>query len=308
VALPLCYIEASRVVDLCIAIVKVQRDFGNRADRKVARMKYLINDWGIDRFRSKVEEYFGDTLEPPKPIPVWGFNDGMGWHEQGDGNWFYGLNVENGRIKDTETMQLKAALREICTTMRPPIRLTPHQSIIFCDIAPQDRARLEEILRRHHVPLTEDYTTVRRWAMACPALPTCGLAVTESERVMPTIVDQLEVELKKLGLENEVFTTRMTGCPNGCARPYNSDIGLVGKTKDKYTIFLGGRVFGDRLNFIYKDLVPTAEVVPTLAPVLSYFKEARQDSESFGDFCHRIGKDGLAARCDAPHQSNGHPA
>jgi sulfite reductase (ferredoxin) len=306
VALPLCYIEASRVVDLCIAIVKVQRDFGNRADRKVARMKYLINDWGIDRFRSKVKEYFGDALELPKPIPVWGFNDGMGWHEQGDGNWFYGLNVENGRIKDTETMQLKTALREICSTMRPPIRLTPHQSIIFCDISPDDRGRLEEILRRHHVPLTEDYTTVRRWAMACPALPTCGLAVTESERVMPTIVDELEVELKKLGLENEVFTTRMTGCPNGCARPYNSDIGLVGKTKDKYTIFLGGRVFGDRLNFIYKDLVPTAEVVPTIAPVLSYFKEARQDGESFGDFCHRIGKDGLAARCDVRHQSNGH--
>ena len=121
----------------------------------------------------------------------------MGWHEQGDGRWFYGLNVENGRIKDTETMRLKTALREICTTLRPPLRLTPHQSIIFCDIAPDDRGRLEEILRRHGVPLTEDYTTVRRWSMACPALPTCGLAVTESERVLPAIIDQLEVELRK---------------------------------------------------------------------------------------------------------------
>ncbi len=201
----------------------------------------------------------------------------MGWHEQGDGRWFYGLNVENGRIKDTDTMQLKTALREICTTFRPPLRLTPHQSIIFCDIAPEDRGALEEILRRHSVPLTEDYTAVRRWSMACPALPTCGLAVAESERVMPSIIDQLEVELEKLGLENEVFTTRMTGCPNGCARPYNSDIGLVGKTKDKYTVFLGGRVLGDRLNFIYKDLVPTDEVVPTLVPVLRYFKESRQN-------------------------------
>jgi sulfite reductase (ferredoxin) len=228
----------------------------------------------------------------------------MGWHEQGDGLWFYGLNVENGRIKDTDTMRLKTALREICSTMRPPLRLTPHQSILFCDIAPEDRSRLEEILRRHGVPLSEDYTTVRRWAMACPALPTCGLAVAESERVMPSMIDQLEVELKKLGLENEVFTTRMTGCPNGCARPYNSDIGLVGKTKDKYTIFLGGRVLGDRLNFIYKDLIPTAEVVPTLVPVFAYFKEARQNGESFGDFCHRIGKDALLAHCDPPRNGD----
>jgi sulfite reductase (ferredoxin) len=179
--------------------------------------------------------------------------------------------------------------------------LTAHQSIIFCDIAPADRGLLEDILRRHGVPLTEDYTTVRRWSMACPALPTCGLAVTESERVLPDIITQLEAEVDRLGLENEVFTTRMTGCPNGCARPYNSDIGLVGKTKDKYTILLGGRVFGDRLNFIYKDLVPTDEIVATLAPVLRLFKETRENGESFGDFCHRIGKDQLLAACDAPN-------
>jgi sulfite reductase (ferredoxin) len=299
VALPMCYIDAARAVDLCIAIVKVQRDFGNRADRKVARMKYLITNWGLDRFRAKVEEYFGDALEPLRPVGVHGFNDGMGWHEQGDDRWFYGLNIENGRIKDDGTMRLKTALREICTTFRPPLRLTPHQSIIFCDIDAVDRDRLENILRRHGVPLSEDYTTVRRWSMACPALPTCGLAVSESERVLPSIIDELEIELKKLGLENEVFTTRMTGCPNGCARPYNSDIGLVGKTKDKYTIFLGGRVLGDRLNFIFKDLVQTAEVVPTLVSVFRYFKAARQNGESFGEFCHRVGKGELLVRCDA---------
>ncbi len=297
VALPMCYIDAKDAVDLCIAIVKVQRDFGNRADRKVARMKYLIRNWGLDRFRAKVEEYFGDSLASSRPIAVHGFNDGMGWHEQGDGRWFYGLNIENGRIKDTDTMQLKTALREICSTLRPPLRLTPHQSIIFCDIAPDERERLIEILRRHNVQLSENYTAVRRWSMACPALPTCGLAVTESERVMPSIVDQLEIELEKLGLQDEVFTTRMTGCPNGCARPYNSDIGLVGKTKDKYTIFLGGRLLGDRLNFIYKDLVPTDEVVTTLVPVLRYFNEARQNGETLGDFCHRVGKDVLLAQC-----------
>lgn len=299
VALPMCYIEAERAVELSIAIVKVQRDFGNRADRKVARMKYLIHDWGLERFRAKVEEYFGDALLPPRPVAVHGFNDGMGWHEQGDGQWFYGLNIENGRIKDTETVRLKTALREICTTLRPPLRLTPHQSIIFCDIAPANRSQLEQILRRHHVPLTEDISNVRRWAMACPALPTCGLAVTESERVLPSLIDQLEAEIRGLGLQDEVFTTRMTGCPNGCARPYNSDIGLVGKTKDKYTILLGGRVLGDRLNVVYKDLVPTDEVVPVLVSVLRYFKEARQVGESFGDFCHRIGVENLRIACES---------
>jgi sulfite reductase (ferredoxin) len=298
VAIPMCYIDAERVVDLSVAIVKVQRDFGNRADRKVARMKYLIHDWGLARFKEKVEEYFGDSLAPPRPVGIHGFNDGMGWHEQGDGLLFYGLNIENGRIKDTDSMRLKTALREICTTMRPPLRLTPHQSIIFCDIAPTDRERLEEILRRHGVPRSEDISSVRRWAMACPAMPTCGLAVAESERVLPSLVNQLEAELRQLGLENEVFTTRMTGCPNGCARPYNSDIGLVGKTKDKYTIFLGGRVLGDRLNFIYKDLVPTDRVVPTLVSVFCLFQEGRLDGETFGDFCHRVGKDELLMHCD----------
>jgi sulfite reductase (ferredoxin) len=206
--------------------------------------------------------------------------------------------VENGRIKDEDEFRLKTALREICTRLRPPLRLTPHQGIIFCDIAPDDRALLEQVLRSYGVPLTEEISTVRRWSIACPALPTCGLAVTESERVMPAMIDELEKALERLGLQDEVFTMRMTGCPNGCARPYNSDIGLVGKTLGKYTIFLGGRVLGDRLNFIYKDLVPEGEVVSTLLPVFEHFKEHRQDGETFGDFCHRHGREALWEACE----------
>jgi sulfite reductase (ferredoxin) len=297
VAQPLCYVPPTHVIDVAEAIIKVQRDFGNRADRKIARMKYLIHDWGIERFKQKVEEYYGAALAPPKPIVVTEINDGMGWHAQGDGKYFYGLNVENGRIKDEGAYRLKTALREICRTLAPPLRLTPHQSIIFCDLKDSNRPRLFEILKRNGVPLTEDISTVRRYAMACPALPTCGLAITESERILPTMIDQLEVEIEKLGLGGEVFTTRMTCCPNGCARPYNSDIGLVGKTKDKYTILLGGRRQGDRLNFIYQDLVPTNEVVPRITPVLRYFKESRDPGESFGDFCHRKGKDDLLVQC-----------
>jgi sulfite reductase (ferredoxin) len=299
IAQPMCYARNDQVIDVATAIIKVQRDFGNRSDRKVARMKYLIHNWGLERFKAKVEEYYGDTLPPPRPVTVQAMNDGMGWHEQGDGRWFYGLNIENGRIKDEGPLRLKTALREICGTLAPPLRLTPHQGILFCDIAAEDRGLLTDILRRHGVPLSEEISLVRRWSIACPALPTCGLAVAESERALPGIIDALELELEKLGLAGEVFTTRMTGCPNGCARPYNSDIGLVGKTKDKYTILLGGRVIGDRLNWIYKDLVPTSEIVPTLTRVFRYFKDARQNGESFGNFCQRVGKDALLSQCEA---------
>ncbi len=293
VAQPLGYIPEGETIDLAKAVIRVQRDFGNRADRKVARLKYLIHQWGLDRFRSKVEEYFGQSLEPPRSVSVTDFHDGMGWHAQGDGRWFYGLNIENGRIHDTESMRLKSALRKICTTLRPPLRLTPHQSILFCDLTEEEKGPLEEILRQHDVPRTEDISNARRWSIACPAMPTCGLAVTESERVLPGLLDRLEKELEKLSLMEEVFTTRMTGCPNGCARPYNSDIGLVGKAKGKYTIFLGGRRLGDRLNWIYQDLVPEEEVVPTLVPLFRYFKQAREEGETFGDFCQRVGKEAL---------------
>lgn len=298
IAHPLCYVTPQQAIDVCTAIVKVQRDFGNRADRKVARMKYLIHDWGLDRFKQKVEEYYGGSLPAPRSAPIHGFNDGMGWQAQGDGKFFYGLNVENGRIKDEGDYRLKSALREICTTLAPPLRLTPHQSIIFCDLKDTDRQVLFDVFRQHGVPLSEEISNTRRWSMACPALPTCGLAITESERVLPSMVDQLEQELARLDLDHEVFTMRMTGCPNGCARPYNCDIGLVGKTAGKYTIFLGGRVMGDRLNFIYKDLVPAEDVIPTLVPVFRYFKEARENDESFGDFCHRQGAENLLAHCD----------
>ena len=159
--------------------------------------------------------------------------------------------------------------------------------MIFADIDPVDRDRLEEILRHHGVPLSDEISSVRRWSMACPALPTCGLAVTESERVLPSIIDALEGELAELGLADEVFTTRMTGCPNGCARPYNADIALVGKSKDRYTIYVGGRVLGDRLNFVLADKVVTEQIVATLLPVLEAFKSHRENGESFGDFCWR---------------------
>ncbi|UUO07320.1 NADPH-dependent assimilatory sulfite reductase hemoprotein subunit [Blastopirellula sp. J2-11] len=291
----LTFVTPDQLIPAIEAVVKVQRDFGNREDRKVARMKYLIHNWGLEKFKAKVEEYYGSSLPEPHPADVHGFDDHKGWCAQGDGKWFYGLNVENGRIKDDETMQLKTAIRKICRQFNPGIRLTSHQDIIFSDINEADKEALIEILKSHQVPLTEDISNVRRWSMACVAWPTCGLSITESERALPGIIDGLEAELAKLGLAAEEFTVRMTGCPNGCARPYNSDVGLVGRAKEKYTVFLGGRLLGNRLSFLYKDMVPADDVTPELAKVFAFFKAAREEGESFGDFCHRQGKEAIEA-------------
>lgn len=280
------------------AVFKIQRDFGNREDRKVARLKYLVTNWGIPAFKAKVEEYYGGPLPDPHPTDVYGFDDHMGWHEQGDGRWFYGLNIENGRIKDTETMRLKTALREICHTYRPGIRNTAHQSMLFTDLREEDKAGLEAILRKHGVLLTEDISQVRRYSMACVAWPTCGLSITESERALPDMIDQIEVELARLGLSSERFTIRMTGCPNGCARPYNCDIGLVGRARGQYSVFVGGRLLGDRLNFLYKDYVPAEDVVATLTPIFVHYKLERQSGETLGDFCLRQGQEALLAFAD----------
>jgi sulfite reductase (ferredoxin) len=294
-AMRMAFVTPDQVVDVATEVIKVQRDFGNRADRKVARLKYLLADRGLDWFKSRVEDYYGHKLPGPHPDDVRGFDDHLGWHEQGDGRWYYGLNIENGRIHDLDGVHLKSALREICRTYQPGIRVTAHQSLLFTDLAAEQRSGVEEILRRHGVKLSHEISNARRWSMACVAWPTCGLSITEAERSLPGVIDKIEVELAKLGLSGERFTIRMTGCPNGCARPYNSDIGLVGKTAGKYTVLLGGRLWGDRLNFVYQDLVPEEEIVSTLLPVLIFFKRDRAPGETFGEFCHRHGPEKLLA-------------
>ncbi len=296
VARRLGFIRPDQLVPAAEAIIRVQRDFGNRSDRKRARMKYLIADWGLERFKAKVEEYFGRTIDEPHPADVHGFDDHIGWHDQGDGRWFYGLNVENGRVADREGLTLKSAFREVLRTYRPGLRITAHQSILFTDLDPNNRAGLEAILKRHGVKLDGEISNARRWSMACVALPTCPLAVTESERVMPGLIDRIEAELARLGLAGERFTIRMTGCPNGCARPYNADMGLVGRTLNKYTIYLGGRLLGDRLGFIYREIVPFDEIVAALVPVFACYQAERQPGETLGDFCHRLGPEALRAR------------
>ena len=292
------FVPPEDVIDIAVAIVKVQRDFGNRSDRKVARLKYTINNMGLEAFRAKVEEYFGKPLAPCHEADVHGFDDHIGWFEQGDGKFFYGLNVENGRIIDRDGFELKTALRKILTELKPGVRITAHQSLLFTDLEAGDRERIAEILHEYGVKTSEEISTLRRWSMACVALPTCGLAVAESERVLPGLIDQLEPEVAKLGLASEAFTLRMTGCPNACARPYNSDIGIVGRTAGKYTMFLGGRLLGDRLNEKYKDTVPFEELTREITAVLACFKTERDNGETLGDFCHRKGLDGVRSWAD----------
>jgi sulfite reductase (ferredoxin) len=290
------FIQPDEVIDVATAVVGVQRDFGRRDDRSLARLKYLINSWGIEKFKEKVEEYLVRPIAPPHATDVTGLDDHLGWHPQGDGRSYLGINIENGRVQDSGQVNSRQALRLLFERFGPQgmnARLTPMQSILLTDIEPDWQPEIDQILRANGVLTHTEISNALRYSMACPAVPTCGLAVTESERALPAVIDELEVELAKIGLAAERFSIHMTGCPNGCARPYNCDIGLVGKAALKYTVRVGGNLTGTRLNFVYKDLVPHDELVRTIMPLFLYFKAARQPDESFGDFCTRRGKDDL---------------
>lgn len=281
------FATTEQLVAVCEAIVKVQRDFGNRVDRKYARMKYLIHNWGLPAFKAKVEEYYGGSLPDPHPTDITDVDDHIGWHEQGDGRWFLGVNVENGRIKDEGSLRLKSALRVLLNRFGFDTRLTALQGFLLCDVEGSQRGEVDAILRDHGVASAEELTLARRYSISCPALPTCGLAVTESERVMPDLMTAFEAEMDRHGLAGERITLHMTGCPNGCARPYTPDIGVVGKARGKYTLYLGGNPTGTRMAFIHQDMVPQEQITAVLSPLLQRYAAGRQGSESFGDFCHR---------------------
>ncbi|MEZ6044373.1 MAG: NADPH-dependent assimilatory sulfite reductase hemoprotein subunit [Planctomycetaceae bacterium] len=297
--LPLAFASVEETIPLAEAVVKVQRDYGNREDRKIARMKYVIANWGIEKFREKVAEYYGKALTPAKDVVAHDVDDHIGWFEQGDGKWFLGINIENGRVKDEGDLKIKTAFRKIFEKYGMDARLTALQAVILCDIEEKDKADIEQILRDHGMKMADELSLIRRYSIACPALPTCGLAVTESERALPSVIDSLEEELEKAGLAGERVAVHMTGCPNGCARPYHPDIGLVGKAKGKYTLFLGGNAVGTRLAFLYKDMVPMEEIATLCSPLFSYYASERADKESFGDFCARKGQADLEAYAES---------
>jgi sulfite reductase (ferredoxin) len=291
---PIGYVDKADVYDLVKAIIATQRDYSDRYNRRHARMKYLLEDWGVGKFRTKVEEYLGKAIQPFKSLPEWKYEDYLGWHEQGDGKLFLGLSVENGRVKDDGNFQLKTALRKVIEQFQLPIRLTANHNILIYEIAPSQKAKIEAIFKEHHVITNPDkIDDLVRYSMACPAWPTCGLAVTESERVLPSINERIRAILKKVGLANQSLVIRMTGCPNGCARPYMAELGFVGSAPDTYQIWLGGTPNQTRLAQAYTDKLHIADLENFLEPLFVYFKQERQESESFGEFCHRLGFEAL---------------
>ncbi len=302
-AKPICHVVEEDVVRAAEAVVKLFRDHGNRADRKRARIKYLVHDWGVERFREVLTGYLGGRLQLPRPVEVTGLDLHLGAHPQGDGKWWYGISIENGRVKDDFSRKLRSGLRAIVERFRPELRLTPMQDVLLCGLTGSDLPLLESMLDQYGIPRPNTVSPSRRHSISCPAVPTCGLAISESERAMPAIMDELETALREMGLEGETISVRMTGCPNGCARPYQSDVGIVGRSGDKYVVYVGGRTVGDRLSFELRDLTPRNEIVRTLVPLLRRFKDERQGGEGFGDFCERIGP--AAARSTIGAQSAG---
>ncbi|OEU12781.1 sulfite reductase, ferredoxin dependent [Fragilariopsis cylindrus CCMP1102] len=271
------------------SILAAQRDHGNRDVRANARMKYLVHTLGIDNFKVLVESYFGKKIQPWREIQEWKYSDWMGWWEQGDGKLFYGLHVDNGRVHDVGDFRLKSAMRAIVDKYNLPMIMSPTQSIIFKDIKPEDKAGFETILSEHGIKKLEEIDPLARLAMACPALPLCGLAQTEAERIMPSYIERMRAVMNKVGVDDEEILIRMTGCPNGCARPYMAELAFVGDGPKSYQVWLGGSPVLTRTAWPFKARMNTNDLEITMEPILTMFRDQRQEFEAFGDFCHRVG-------------------
>ena len=291
------------------AVVRLQRDHGDRANRKHARLKYLVDDRGVPWIKGTLESYIGGPLEDPRPMPPFKVIDHLGWHAQGDGRWYLGVPVASGRIKDTDSVRLRTALREAISLHRATPILTPQQDILLADIAEADRRAIELLLRGYGVKLASDLSPVARWSLACPALPTCGLALSEAERIKDDLIGAIEAALARHGLGEERISVRITGCPNGCARPYAGDIGIVGRMPGHYALYVGGDFEGTRLSERLLDKVAYDDIAATLEPLFAFFARCRHRGEGFGDFCHRhppgLLRELIVASTDAVRRASG---
>ncbi len=293
---PLATVAPDRLGDLIEAVVRVQRDHGDRTDRKQARLKYLVDRWGLPAFRTAVEEQFGEPLPPAKLLAWDSHADHLGWHRQDDDRWYLGLPVPAGRIADQGDRRLRTALRTIADEHRTEIRFTPQQNVLLAGVPATDRRVIDEILIGHGVLQAAAIAPVVRNAMSCVALPTCGLALTDAERSFPEIMAGLDRTLGEVGLPGHPVDVRIVGCPNGCARPYSTEIGFVGRRKGAYDIHLGGAADGTRLNELFAELVPVGALSSTLRPLLADYATDRGAGETFGDWCHRQGIPSLQDR------------
>ncbi|GKV22281.1 hypothetical protein SLEP1_g32163 [Rubroshorea leprosula] len=283
---PLGYVPKEDILYAVKAIVVTQRDNGRRDDRKYSRMKYLINSWGIEKFRSVVEQYYGKKFEPFRELPEWEFKSYLGWHEQGDGGLYCGLHVDNGRIGG----KMKKTLREVIEKYNLNVCITPNQNLLLCDIRSAWKRPITTVLAQAGLLHPRYVDPLNITAMACPALPLCPLAITEAERGIPGLLKRVRAVFEKVGLKySESVVIRVTGCPNGCSRPYMAELGLVGDGPNSYQIWLGGRPNQTQLARSFMDKVKVQDLEKVLEPLFYYWKRKRQSKESFGDFTTRMG-------------------
>ncbi len=316
VADPIAFVAPDDLLNAVEAVVKLQRDHGDRSDRKHARLKYVVEEKGLAWTRSEFEKYFNATRpsQPAKdPVEINHFHvpDPMGWHEQGDGKWFLGLPVASGRVMDYhpdqrhpsgytangftrfENTQYQTGIRKLVEFLGVDMVITPDQKLIFCDLEASQKADIERILKEHRIPTREDLSNMEAHFHTCVSLPTCAKALAESERVQFQIMESIQAELAKHGLQDEHMAVRVTGCPNGCSRPYVGDIGIVGRMPGHYVLFIGGDLEGTRLNVKTYDKVPLDHIPAALSPLFARFAKERIGHERFGDYCHRVGVEKL---------------
>jgi sulfite reductase (ferredoxin) len=297
-ATPVAFIAPDDLLEAAGAVVRLHRDWGDRSNRRHARLKYVIAERGETWARERLSEYLGKTLSPCRPMPSFRVPDHLGWHEQGDGKLYLGIPIASGRIVDREGALLRSALRQTVQRFGCNPILMPSQDIILSEIDPKDRDAVLNLLQTNGVCLAEELRPAERWALACPALPSCGLAITEAERVRDELVAQIMARLEELGLDGKRLSIRITGCPNGCARPYTGDIGIVGRIPGFYSLYVGGDFEGTRLNRPVADRLALTEIADALDPLFALFAGARLGNEGFGDFCHRVGSDALRQAID----------
>lgn len=282
------FVTPDQLIEVSKGVLMIHRDFGDRTNRKHARLKYVLEEKGAVWFRAELETRLGYKLADAKPFQFTKQGDHFGWATAADGSKYLGLYVETGRIKDKDGYRLKSALKLIAEKYNAEFRLTPSQNVILANIDPTDEAAITHLLIEHGIPVENQTTAIRRASMACPSMPTCGLGLAESERYLPTLMTGIEGLLEEVGLKDEEIIIRMTGCPNGCARPYMAEIGFVGKGPGRYQLYLGGNESCTRLNRIYKDLVKEPEILNELRPLLTRYAQERIGGERFGDWVERV--------------------
>lgn len=288
-ATPIAYVKPEDLIPMSEAVVKLNRDYSDRTDRKHARLKYLVEEQGSVWVKSKLEGYLGRKLDDPRAMPAFKVENHLGWHSQGDGKWFLGIYISSGRIIDREGQTIRTGLREIIGSYKMPIVLTADQNIILCDIETGEKPAIEALLKKHGIKLKEELTPVFQHFIACVSLPTCGKALAEAERIKLPLVTEIEKVMEKRGILKERISIRIAGCPNGCSRPYVGDIGIVGRTPDNYALFIGGDFEGTRLNKKIFDRVPLADLPLALDVFFADYAAAKEPGEGFGDFCERLG-------------------